>query len=89
MARIFCIILGTILCLIGVIGMLTPIPFGLVFFLLGLLFLVPASPKATRAIRWVRAKVGIIDKVLLRITSKLPMPFRRVLRRTEVNAVDW
>ena len=89
MIRIFCTILGSILCLIGIIGMLTPIPFGIFVFVFGLLFLIPASPAATRAVRWVRSKIGLLDRMLTAITIRLPVPYRRVLRRTEVNGLDW
>lgn len=88
MMRILCRIIGLVLCLFGIIGMLTPIPLGIIPFILGLLFLVPTTPSAARAVRWARRKIRIFDRVMSAATNRLPYPYRRVLRETEVNP-DW
>ncbi len=88
MMRILCRIIGFVLCLFGLIGMLTPIPLGIIPFILGLLFLVPTTPSAARAVRWARRKIRIFDRVMSAATNRLPYPYRRVLRETEVKP-DW
>lgn len=89
MVRIICSIIGTVLCLIGIVGMLTPIPLGLIIFIIGLMFLIPSSPAAAGYVRFARRKIGLFDRAMSAITNKMPVPYRRVLRRTEVNGYDW
>jgi uncharacterized membrane protein YbaN (DUF454 family) len=85
MARILSRIIGSILCFIGIIGMLTPIPFGIVFFVAGLMFLIPSTPKAAKAVRWMRSKIGLFDKSMNVMTRRLPVPYSRILRQTEID----
>lgn len=77
--------IGLLLVLFGILGMLTPIPFGAIFFVFGLFFLIPTTPMAADAVRWVRRRVGLFDRVMAAITKKLPVPYRRILRETEVD----
>lgn len=84
MMRILCRIIGGALCFIGVIGMLTPIPFGLILFVIGLLFLIPTTPSAVKAVQWARRKIGLFDRTMSAITNRMPYPYRRMLRETEI-----
>lgn len=88
MMRILCRIIGVILCLFGIIGMLTPIPLGILPFVIGLIFLIPTTPSAARAVRWARRKIRIFDRLMSAVTNRMPYPYRRVLRETEVKP-DW
>ena len=88
MTRILCRIIGSAFCFIGLIGMLTPIPFGLIFFIIGLLFLIPSTPSAAKAVRWARRKIRVFDRMMSAATNRMPYPYRRVLRETEVRP-DW
>lgn len=88
MMRILCRIIGLVLCLFGIIGMLTPIPLGILPFVLGLLFLIPTTPSAARVVRGARRKFRIFDRLMSATTNRLPYPYRRVLRETEVKP-DW
>ncbi len=88
MMRLVCRIIGSALCFFGILGMLTPIPFGLILFIIGLLFLIPSTPSAANAVRWARRKVRIFDRVMSAATNRMPYPYRRVLRETEINP-DW
>ncbi|WP_262695839.1 hypothetical protein [Kordiimonas aquimaris] len=88
MMRILCRVIGSALCFIGLIGMLTPIPFGLIFFVIGLLFLIPTTPSAVTAVQWARRKVRLFDRTMSAVTNRMPYPYRRVLRKTEVTP-DW
>lgn len=76
-------IFGGALTFFGLVSMLTPIPFGLVFFVIGLLLLVPSTPGTADAVRWSREKLALFDKALTKIGDKSPVPIRRVLRMTE------
>ncbi|UTW54920.1 hypothetical protein [Kordiimonas sp. SCSIO 12610] len=84
MGRILARITGSILCFIGVIGMLTPIPFGIIFFVIGLMFLIPSTPRAANGVRWARSRISIFDRSMDLITRRLPVPYRRILRETEI-----
>ena len=88
MMRLICRVIGSALCFFGLIGMLTPIPFGLILFIIGLLFLIPSTPSAANAVRWARRKVGVFDRVMSAATNRMPYPYRRVLRETEIRP-DW
>ena len=89
MIRILCRIVGSAFCFIGIIGMLTPIPFGLIFFVIGLLFLIPTTPSVARAVRGARARSGLFDRGMHAATRAAPAPYRRVLRQTETGGYDW
>jgi len=89
MTRILCRILGSALAFIGVLGMLTPIPFGLIVFVIGLMFLIPSTPSSARAVRWARVKVGLFDRMMQAITDRAPIPYKRILRQTEPGGYDW
>ncbi|WND02916.1 hypothetical protein QGN29_00880 [Temperatibacter marinus] len=88
MARILCRIIGSALCFIGIIGMLTPIPFGIIFFVIGLMFLVPSTPSAARLVQKARKQFGLFDKSMSFATNKMPYPYRRILRRTEIDPIE-
>lgn len=85
MMRILCRTIGTFFCLIGIVGMLTPIPLGLIFFIIGLMFLIPSTPSAATAVRWARRKSDIFDRSMDAVTVRLPVPYRRALRQTEID----
>ncbi len=87
-AKILCRITGSALCLVGILGMLTPIPFGLILFIIGLMFLIPSTPSAARTVRWGRKKVPLFDTAMHAATRRAPTPYRRVLRETEIDILD-
>ena len=84
LARWIARILGAVLTAFGVLGMLTPIPFGLIFFIIGLMFLIPSTPGAATLVQKARARVGMLDRSLYAISRRLPLPYRRILAMTEV-----
>ncbi len=89
MIRILCRIIGGAFCFFGVLGMLTPIPLGLIFFIIGLMFLIPSTPSSARVVRAARRKIGLFDRAMSGITNRLPLPYKRILRQTELDALDW
>jgi len=89
MLRILCQLIGSAFCLVGLVGMMTPIPFGLILFVIGLMFLIPTTPSVTRSVRWARGRSGLFDRSMHAVTRRAPAPYRRVLRRTEVGSADW
>lgn len=80
---IFFRLLGAIFLVLGIIGILTPIPFGIVFLLLAMLCILPTTPSAARFIRRWRMRSPRIDRLLGDLTLRLPMPYRRILRKTD------
>ena len=89
MLRILCQLIGFIFLLFGFVGMLTPIPFGIVFFAIGLIFLLPTSPWLVRFIQKLRRKYRRVDGVFHSMTRRAPQPYKRVLRETEVHDVRY
>ena len=85
MTRLISRIFGFFFCLIGLIGLLTPIPFGIVFFIIGLVILIPSTPSAAKPVRWARGKFSPFDRAMAAVTNKAPAPYRRILRQTETD----
>ena len=83
MLRIFCSLLGFIFLFIGIIGMLTPIPFGLLFVIIALMLLIPSTPWFARLLQRSRTRSGMVNKAFDGITRRAPAPYKRVLRETE------
>lgn len=88
MARIAGMIIGFVFLVIGIIGILTPIPFGIVFLTLSFLLLVPTTPGAARVIRRLRHSSDHFDGLMAAVIRRLPSPYRRILRETEVHVMD-
>ncbi len=86
-ARWIARIIGGLLAAFGVLGMLTPIPFGIVFFIVGLMFLVPTTPGAAALVKKARAKIGLFDRSMMAISRRLPLPYRRILKMTEPDQI--
>ncbi|MEO1078378.1 MAG: hypothetical protein AAFY29_02405 [Pseudomonadota bacterium] len=83
MARVLVMAIGFVFLLIGFIGVLTPIPFGLVFLVLALLLLIPTTPGLTRLVQRARRKSSHFDQLMILAIRKSPAPYRRILRRTD------
>jgi len=77
-------IIGLALLAIGVVGILTPIPFGFVFIILALICLIPTTPAAVTLIKFLRRRSNRLDRAIDGVSYRLPFPFRRILRRTEI-----
>lgn len=85
MIRLFLQGIGFVLLFVGIIGVLTPIPFGLFFLILAMLFLIPTTPAVLRAVRYLRRRYPAFDSRMAAVTRRLPYPYRRVFRSTEVD----
>jgi hypothetical protein len=77
--------IGFILLFVGIVGVLTPIPFGIFFLILAMLFLIPTTPAVLRGVRHLRRRYPAFDGRMLALTRRLPYPYRRIFRRTEVD----
>ncbi len=88
MARIAGMILGFICLFFGIIGMLTPIPFGVFFLVLSFLLLIPTTPGAARIIKRLRHRSVRFDRMMAAVIRRLPLPYRRILRQTDVRFSD-
>lgn len=84
MVRIALIATGFCCLLIGLVGILTPIPFGVVFITLSALILIPTLPGADNAIRRLRVRFTRFDRMLHSVARRVPSPYRRILKRTDV-----
>jgi hypothetical protein len=93
MLRILCQIIGGAFSLVGLMGLVLPIPFGLIigmaFLVIGLLFLIPTTPMVTRWVRKARMKANWFDRGMSNMTNRLPATYRRIFKQTEIDAFDW
>ena len=76
--------IGLVLLAIGMVGILTPIPFGFVFIIVALIFLIPTTPVAVTWVKILRRRSSHFDQAMQGLSYRLPFPFRRILRRTEI-----
>lgn len=88
MGRLIAKSLGVLCLLIGLVGILTPIPFGIIFFTLACLLLIPTSETAARAIQGARKRSRRFDAGMHAIAKRAPSPYRRILRRTDLDIGD-
>ena len=88
MNRILALIAGYICLLLGIAGLLTPIPVGIIFTVLAAVLLIPTSPRAERALRYLRTRSSRIDRGVADIARRVPSPYRRILQKTEVKISD-
>lgn len=88
MTRIIMMIIGYCCVALGVVGMLTPIPLGLFFFVLSLMFLIPTSPRLVAGLQKLRRKSARFDRMMSSLSRRLPSPYRRLLRQTDVDIMD-
>lgn len=77
--------LGWVLLVIGVVGILTPIPFGIFFLMLSMLLLIPTTPGMARFVQRMRRKSPKLDRSMEAVIRRAPAPYRRVLRQTDVD----
>lgn len=73
---------------IGMLGMLTPLPFGILFLVLASLLLIPTSPGFTAQLRRWRLNSPRFDRAMASLIRRLPLPYRRILRETDVDSLD-
>ena len=87
MIRIIFRVIGIIFVLLGIILGIAPIPIGWLMMLIGLLFLIPTTPSVARFIRGMRRRSTTVDRAFAGLTRRAPMPYRRVLKETEVDVI--
>ena len=85
MIRFAAKLVGWVFLIIGIIGILTPIPFGIVFLALSLVLLIPTSPGVTQFVRRMRRRSPHIDRSMAAVIRRAPAPYRRILRQTDVD----
>lgn len=83
LARLGRLSAGWVLLVVGLITAPTPLPIGLPLIALALGLLARDSERVRRAVRWVRGRVGALDRGLRRIEPKLPRPVVWVLHATD------
>ena len=87
MKRLICRVVGTAFLLVGLVLAVLPIPFGILFILIGLMLLIPSSPLFARSVRRARARFGHVDGAFAFLTQRTPVPYRRILRATEPDSI--
>ncbi|WP_170294755.1 PGPGW domain-containing protein [Roseospira navarrensis] len=80
------IAVGSVLLVVGIIIAPTPIPIGLFLIAIGLFILTRDSERAREAVRWVRRRVGALDRGLRKVEPRLPRGIARVIHVTDPNA---
>lgn len=88
MQRLLMKALGFVCLGIGMLGMLTPLPFGIIFLVLASLLLIPTSPGFTAQMRRWRFRSPRFDRAMASLIRRLPSPYRRILRETDVDSLD-
>lgn len=78
-------IIASVFLVLGLILWILPLPFGLILTCLSLMVLLAVSPRAARWMRGLRRRFAIFDQGMTGLTRRLPMPYRRILRQTEVS----
>jgi hypothetical protein len=86
MMRLALMVVGWLFLVLGIIGALTPIPFGLVFLALAMLLLIPTTPAAAPIVRRLRMRSSRFDRLMTAVIRRTPAPYRRILRRTDIEA---
>ena len=85
MKRVIAQLIGGFFVVFGLIGILSPIPFGLFFLVIGFLLLIPTSPLAVKIIKNNRRRFRFFNNLMDKVTHKLPYPYRAILRETAVD----
>jgi uncharacterized membrane protein YbaN (DUF454 family) len=88
MMRIVVRLVGFLFLALGVVGILTPIPFGVIFLMLSFLLLIPTTPQVARHIKSFRRWSPRFDRLMHRATTQLPAPYRRILRETAIDILE-
>lgn len=70
-----------ILIIVGAIMTPTPVPFGIIFVIIGFFLLAAVSPDL---MRWLRRRWGWLDRQLIKLERKLPRWLARQLRKSGV-----
>jgi UPF0716 family protein affecting phage T7 exclusion len=84
-ARLALSALGSVFLVLGIVGVLTPIPFGFVFLVLAMLLLIPTTPGAAQLVRRMRTRSSRFDRIMAAVIRRAPAPYRRILRQTDVD----
>lgn len=88
MKRMLIQLVGFVFLALGIVGVLTPIPFGLVFLVLSFLLLIPTTPQAAHHIKRFRRWSPRFDRLMTGATSRAPAPYRRILRETAIDILE-
>ena len=87
MIRLALIALGSVFLVFGIVGVLTPIPFGIVFIVLAMLLLIPTTPGTARLVQRMRSSSSRFDRMMVAVIRRAPVPYRRILRQTDIDTL--
>ncbi len=85
MRRMILVAIGSVFLIVGIIGVLTPIPFGIVFLVLAMLLLIPNTSGTAGLIRRMRIGSSRFDQLMTGVIRRAPAPYRRILRQTDID----
>ena len=77
-------ILGAVLILFGLPLFWTPIPIGLIMIASGIALIISNSVTAREWVRTLRARRPGFDRWVLKAEARVPAPFDRILKQTDV-----
>ncbi|OFX10940.1 MAG: hypothetical protein A2516_06175 [Alphaproteobacteria bacterium RIFOXYD12_FULL_60_8] len=81
--RMFKLLVGMFLILLGLLSVPTPLPIGFLLTLVGLVVLASESPWVVPTIRWMRTKFPALDGLLRQMKDKMPRPVQGLIEATE------
>ena len=82
MIRLFFLVLGFFFVLFGIIGIVSPIPFGFLFLAIGLGMMLGVSPGLRSQLRKFRARHPNFDRKLHAVEERLPSWFAIHLKKS-------
>ena len=74
--------LGLLLTLVGLIIFILPLPLGLPITAVGLVMLISSSRTARRVVRYLRIRLGFVDRMFTLFETRGPTFTRGILRKT-------
>jgi hypothetical protein len=83
MIKLFSVVIGVILVLVGFVVFPMPIPLGAIMIVVGLLLLVSASDTVARWVRMFRQHNPGANNVIQAVEDRLPESWKKALRRSD------
>ncbi len=81
--RLIVSIIAIVMIVIGFVTMISPIPFGIILILLGLVLLTLADPHSRPILKWIRKRWPWLDRLLANAQEHTPPIISEPLKETE------
>ena len=86
--KVLFIIVSSILLVIGLVSMVTPIPGGSLLIAMGLTLLICVSETAARFVMACRSRVSFLNKAIVWVETHVPEKLSAGLRRTRPKTIE-